>query len=198
MSIKQYIDFSRLFRYFIIGGVIIALLIINYRSLSRHMDSNSRFLTAYTIPDDFIERTRPKVTAARFYNDRPDRLRRQALPRPDIFVIPPSGEYTPVVTLKALQMLKAYVPEIKKIIWVDFLPEGLFDGAMVAQGQRFGGIKIADEAARGWNGLPPAPKHLTAKAQKNVNLEVFKKELPDAGIIPIFGMRKKVMFPFTA
>ena len=185
MSIKQYIDFSRLFRYFIIGGVIIALLIINYRSLSRHMDSNSRFLTAYTIPDDFIERTRPKVTAARFYNDRPDRLRRQALPRPDIFVIPPSGEYTPVVTLKALQMLKAYVPEIKKIIWVDFLPEGLFDGAMVAQGQRFGGIKIADEAAHGWNGLPTAPRHLTAKAQKNVNLEVFKEELPNAGIIPI-------------
>ena len=172
------IDISKIIKYMLMAAAIVFVIILNYCSINEHMSSNSRKITAYKIPEDYKERTRPAVVAGIFYpaEKTPDNSVKK---RPELLIIPHAGyKYSTAVAAKAYQALKPYASKIKNVIFVVPQHKKQLKGAAIYAGEKVsisGKIykineKISEELSR--------QKGFSFSSQAFASEEIMSEQLP--------------------
>lgn len=121
MDSKFAIDYKQILRWLMISAAVIALLAINYCSLSEHMASNNKYITNYTLPDDYEERNRPTVVAGVFYSSATKSVssEKKVYDIPRIMVVPEIEDiYSATIAEYAYNLLSANQTKIKNILMI--------------------------------------------------------------------------------
>lgn len=121
MDSKFAIDYKQILRWLMISAAVIALLAINYCSLSEHMASNNKYITNYTLPDDYEERNRPTVVAGVFYSSATKSVssENKVYDIPRIMVVPEIEDiYSATIAEYAYNLLSANQTKIKNILMI--------------------------------------------------------------------------------
>lgn len=172
------IDISKIIKYMLMAAAIVFVIILNYCSINEHMSSNSRKITAYKIPEDYKERTRPAVVAGIFYpaEKTPDNSVKK---RPELLIIPHAGyKYSTAVAAKAYQALKPYASKIKNVIFVVPQHKKQLKGAAIYAGEKVSisgkvykiNEKISEELSR--------QKGFSFSSQAFASEEIMSEQLP--------------------
>ena len=206
MSNKSDIDYSRVLRYTIISIIIIIVLILNYCSLSKHMSSNSQSITDYTIPEEYVERSREPVVAGLFYpadkitlDKKLDSYLSHSLPldkfpvQPKILIVPHAGyDYSAAVAAKAYLTLQPFASQIKNVILVGPSHQVSLHGAALSHADSFktplGSIKLNSQIVQDLSAKPHIRIWEEAHQSEHsleVQLPFLQKILPDFSIVPV-------------
>lgn len=121
MDSKFAIDYKQILRWLMISAAVIALLAINYCSLSEHMASNNKYITNYTLPDDYEERNRPTVVAGVFYSSATKSVssEKKVYDIPRIMVVHEIEDiYSATIAEYAYNLLSANQTKIKNILMI--------------------------------------------------------------------------------
>ena len=206
MSNKSDIDYSRVVRYIIIGVIIIIVLILNYCSLSKHMSSNSQSITNYTIPEEYVERSREPVVAGLFYpadkimlDKKLDSYLSHSLPleqfpvQPKILIVPHAGyDYSAAVAAKAYLTLQPFASQIKNVILVGPAHQVSLQGVALSEADSFktplGTIKLNPQIVSSLSKQPNVriwEKAHQSEHSLEVQLPFLQKILPHFSIVPL-------------
>lgn len=206
MNSRVDVDYGRITHYIIIGLVAVAVLILNYCSLSEHMASNSQSVTDYSLPEDYVERNREPVVAGLFYPSRRQDLNQEldkylvskkegtaSLP-PEILIVPHAGyEYSAAVAAKAYLTLQPFASKIHNVILVGPSHRVAFNGAALSGMGYFstplGKVKInrriSDELAAASPEIRVYDQAHALEHSLEVQIPFLQKILPDFEIVPL-------------
>lgn len=206
MNSKADIDYGRITYYILVGIIVIALLALNYCSLSKHIASNSQSITNYTLPEDYVERNREAAVAGLFYPADKQELNQDLdgyldsasvsndkLRRPEILIVPHAGyHYSASVAAKAYLSIKPFTDSVKNVILVGPSHRENFEGAALSSADFFttplGKLavnKVINNELAATKDFKIHDLAHSAEHSIEVQLPFLQKILPSATIVPI-------------